>query len=195
MDRSSTVPIPDPTALTTDQLLREIKSLKDLIETRLNGMDSAIELRQSAWDRLPEAIDEKIAALKNVHSEKFQVHEEKFRSIAVQFSERDTRSDQTSRDSKVAVDAALQAAKEAVSEQNKAAALSIAKSESGTDKRIDQQALLITTAAKAADDKIADVKERLSKIEGKGEGGKYVIALVISLVGMVIAVMIFVLKK
>lgn len=161
--RPAMVPVPDPTVLTTDQLLREVKSLKEILETRLNGMDTAIELLQHTSDRFPTRIDEKIVALK-------EVHEEKFRSIATQFAERDTRTDQTSRDSKVAVDAALQAAKEAVGEQNRSSALAIAKSEAATQKQIDQQSLLIQGTAKASDEKIDDIKERLTRIEGKGEG-------------------------
>ena len=196
-DQTTRVPIPDPTELTTRALLREIAALKEVfeveiqsiaklhesnvnrlsgdinltrqvLETRLHGMDVAIELlKHSQNDQMPERvpilIDEKIEALRGVQ-------EEKFRSIAVQFAERDTRTEQTSRDSKVAVDAALQAAKEAVAEQNRSSALAIAKSEASTVKQIDQQAVLIQTTAKASDDKIDDIKIRLTRIEGKGEG-------------------------
>lgn len=210
-------PVPDPTLLTTQQLLREMGNLKeviftrldgmdraillfqenltrvptdtdkqiarlqelqeektraaatsvelirDVLQTRLDGMDKAIRLLQDTADRLPIRIDEKIASLSDVH-------EEKFRSIAVQFVERDVRTEQTSRDSKVAVDAALQAAKEAVAEQNRSSALAISKSEAGTVKQIDQQGLLIQTATSALDGKITDVKERLTRIEGVDQG-------------------------
>ena len=138
-------------------------SIKEIIETRLNGMDKAIELLQANNTEIPKMVDEKIGALR-------EVHDEKFASIQVQFKERDTRTDQSSRDSKVAVDAALQAAKEAVGEQNRSSALAIQKSETGTTKQIDQLAVLIQSTAKGSDDKIDDIKERLTRIEGKSTG-------------------------
>lgn len=137
--------------------------IRAVIETRLDGMDKAITLLQDTADKFPARIDEKITSLQ-------EVHEGKFQSIQTQFVERDVRTDQTSRDSKVAVDAALQAAKEAVAEQNRSSALAIAKSEASTMKQIDQQGLLIQTTAKASDEKIDDIKERLTRIEGMGVG-------------------------
>jgi cation transport regulator ChaB len=189
----------DPAKLMTEMLNREVASLKEIIFTRLDGMDRAIvlfseniervtteannqtdhlkalhngrfegmdkavKLLQDITDRIPETIDEKIGSLR-------QIQDEKFSSIQVQFKERDVRTDQSSKDSKVAVDAALQAAKEAVGEQNKSSAMAISKSEASVVKQIDQMGLLITTQAKAVDDKFSDIKDRLTRIEGKGEG-------------------------
>jgi hypothetical protein len=210
-------PVPDPTVLTTQQLQRELASLKEVVFTRLDGMDKAISLFNDNITRVPTDTDKQISHLKELHGTMIEaakehigsvlqpifvrldemsravrlvqdiadrfparvdekimalqgIHDEKFHSIAVQFTERDARTEQTSRDSKVAVDAALQAAKEAVAEQNRSSALAIAKSETATVKQIDQQGLLIQTATKALDDKIDDIKERLTRIEGKGEG-------------------------
>lgn len=155
-------PVPDPTALTTQQLLRENLWLREVLETRLDGMDKAITLLQDTADKFPDRIDEKIASLR-------EVHEEKFRSIEVQFSERDVRTEQTAKDSKVAVDAALQAAKELVSQQNTSNSLAIAKSEAAVTKQIDQQGTLIQTTAKASDDKIDDLKQRITRLEERDE--------------------------
>lgn len=176
------VPIPDPSLLTTQQLQREIFGLRELlevklgtsseigtlirqiIETRLDGMDKAIRLLQDTADKFPDRIDEKIAALREVHVEKFA-------SIEKQFKERDVRTEQSSKDGKVAVDAALQAAKEAVGEQNKSSALAIAKSEASTAKQIDQLVAAMGQSTKALDDKIGDLKDRLTRIEGGKAGG------------------------
>ena len=158
-------PVPDPTVLTTQALMREITGLREILETkaagdrgiieaRLKGMDRAVELLQAIADRMPTDIQGRVEDLE-------RLHEEKFRSIQVQFSERDTRAEQTSRDSKVAVDAALQAAKEAVGKQNEASDRSIQKSETATTKQIDQQGL-----------RIDDLKERLTRIEGEGRGSE-----------------------
>lgn len=170
------VPIPDPTTLTTEQLLREIASMeavlgtrmaghKELFEIRFDGMDKAIALLQVITDRQPADVDRKVTALQTLH-------EEKFSSIQTQFRERDVRGEQSARDSKVAVDAALQAAKEAVGEQNKSSALAIAKSETATMKQIDQMGLLINSTSGGLNDKIDDIKERLTRIEGEDRGQK-----------------------
>jgi cation transport regulator ChaB len=155
----------DPSVLTTQQLIREISGLREIIEARLDGNDKAIALLQTATDRQPEIIDKAVRRLQELHQEKFQ-------SIQTQFTERDTRTDQTSKDSKVAVDAALQAAKEAVGEQNKSSALAIAKSEASTTKQIDQIGVLINTTSKATDEKINDIKGRLDRGEGISTGTK-----------------------
>lgn len=173
VDKEQDTPI-DPTALTTAALIREIagldvnlrralESAQIVIETRLDGMDKAIELLQSTADKFPARMDEKISSLQKVHDEKFE-------SIEKQFKERDTRTEQTSKDSKVAVDAALQAQKEAAGAQNESNAASITKSEAAFTKQIDQMGLLIQNITKAFDDKIDDLKERLSRAEGSGEG-------------------------
>ena len=140
--RGST-PVPDPTILTTQQLYREIATSREILETRLNAMDTATDLNKQATDKIPNIIDNKVAQLKNVFDERFATVVEKFRSIETQFKERDTRTEQSSKDSKVAVDAALQAAKEAVGEQNKSNALAIAKSETAFTKQLDQIGALI----------------------------------------------------
>jgi hypothetical protein len=152
------VPIPDPTILTTQQLIREIATAREVIETRLNGMDKAIELLQAASDRYPAFVQQAVGRLQ-------ELHEEKFRSIEVQFKERDTRTEQTSRDSKVAVDAALSAQVKSVDAQNISNSLAISKSEAGFTKQIDQIGALIQATGKATDDKIDDIKTRLNSIE------------------------------
>ena len=147
-------------------------------------------LLQTVNDRLPERIDSSVKQLR-------EVQDEKFRSIGTQFIERDTRTEQTSRDSKVAVDAALQAAKEAVGEQNKSNALAIAKSEATFTKQIDQIGVLVSTLQKGLEDKIegnrkntddsmADIKARLQAIEahkkGVTESGAFILAVVMALI-------------
>jgi Fe2+ transport system protein B len=186
-----TVPNPDPTIRTQENLLREIATatelvearidgLKSVLETRLNGMDKAIELVQKQTDKFPSQVLDGIKQLQSLH-------EEKFRSIETQFLERDTRTEQTSRDSKVAVDAALQAAKEAVGEQNKSNALAIAKSEATFTKQIDQIGVLISTLQKGLDDKIDDIKGRLGTIESTRKGMGDLWGILVGLAGLAIA--------
>jgi hypothetical protein len=140
-----------------------IKDVKEILETRFVGIDRAIDLLQETQNRVPILMDEKINQLRSLHQEKFD-------SIAVQFAERDTRTEQTAAGVKIAVDAALQAAKEAVAEQNRSFALATGKSETATMKQIDALGLAIQTANKGLDDKIADMKDRLTRIEGMDLG-------------------------
>lgn len=64
----------DPSALTTQQLVRENFWLRELIETRLNGMDKAIDLLQAAADRVPSlsVVDANVKHLKELVEEKFK---------------------------------------------------------------------------------------------------------------------------
>ena len=169
-------PVPDPTVLTTQQLLREIQALKELLESRLNSYDKAILLLQDLANRQP-SISEVVA--------KF---EEKFRGIETQFKERDIRVEQTAKESKVAVDAAFSAQKEAVSEQNKSGAAAIAKSEATTTKQIDAIVLLIQANTKAADEKFDDVKNRLTAIEGRSQAYSQGFGWIATAVGIIAAV-------
>jgi cation transport regulator ChaB/tetrahydromethanopterin S-methyltransferase subunit G len=137
--------------------------LRELIEARLNGNDHGISLLRATVDTFPDKTSAAVAALQ-------ELHEEKFNSIGIQFKERDVRTDQTSRDSKVAVDAALKAQQEAFAEQNKSSALAISKSEAATTKQIDLIGGNITALSKSIDDKFNDIKERVTSIEARTQG-------------------------
>ena len=184
MPRGST-PVPDPTVLTTQQLSLGLAALREIIETRLDAMDTATELNKAATDRIPVLICEKVAALKRVQDEKFQ-------SIDKQFSERDTRADKIAELGQKALEAALSAAKEAVG-----------KTEIAFTKQIDATAEQIQAEKRATDGKFEDVKARLGTLESsintrqtvRGEGRSQLSWLVpmlviggIALLGLVVAV-------
>jgi len=167
-------PVPDPSVLTTQQLRHELQALSErtdllfdglrqTIGARLDAMDKAVRVFESNLTRVPTDIDKQIECLK-------ELHEEKFHSVDTQFLERDVRVEQTARDTRVAVDAALQAAEKAVGKQNDSFALAIAKSEAATAKQIDQQGSLIQTTSNGLNDKVTDIKDRLTLIEGRGVG-------------------------
>jgi hypothetical protein len=206
--KTDNIPSPDPSILTTEQLDRGLSGLRDLlerrieclegdskfvreiIETRLDGMDKAIRLLQDATDKVPARIDEKILALKDVTGQKFEAQldlmNEKFSSVQKQFEERDVRTEQAAGAVKIAVDAALQAQKEAASEQSKSNAAATTKSEASTTKLIDALGSTITSMTKAFDDKISDVKDRVNRIEGGWGGATQVVGYVIAAIGILI---------
>jgi len=158
-------PIPDPTLLTTQALLREIGGVRELYDSRLAAMDKAVALIQATVDKSPSI------------AELYAKYEEKFRGVQIQFDQRD-----------IAVQAALQTAKEAVGEQNKSNQLAIAKSEASTIKQADQIGINIAALEKSMDDKFDDVKTRLTLIEGRSRGIGDSWGFVVGLVGLISAV-------
>jgi hypothetical protein len=131
-------PDPDPTLLTTEQLLRSI---------------AAIRLEAKGWvDSLQLLLEAKITGKDNFYAEKFS-------SIQTQFQERDVRTDQTASQVKLAVDAALQAQKEAAGEQAKSFSAATTKSETAMNRQIE-----------GLDGKITDVKDRLNRVEAMSVG-------------------------
>jgi hypothetical protein len=171
------LPVPDPTVLTQQQLTREIWASREILETRIKCLEEILE-------RLQLVADQQIALRETAIANLQSLQDEKFKGIQTQFTERDIRTEGTARDSKVAVDAALQAAKEAVGEQNKSSALAIAKSEAATTKQIDQIGLIINSMAKGLDDKIDDIKGRLNSIEGHGKGTNEIWGYIIGALGV-----------
>ena len=188
----SFAPVPDPTVLTTQQLQREIAALRDLLDVKIDGLRSVIDTRLSAADQTITLLRVRVDQIpENIHQaiERTQeLRDEKFKSISIQFLERDTRTEQQSRDAKVAVDAALQAAKEAVGEQNKSNAMAIAKSEATFTKQIDQIGVLVTTMSKAIDDKIDDIKTRIQMIEGSKKGASDLFGVIFGIIGIIVGV-------
>jgi len=183
-------PVPDPTILTTEQLLRAVAAEREYVDgqievlrERLDGMDRASELRDVATEArvdivrgIPSMVDEKI---KSVHD----LALERFRSVDQQFRERDIRSERESRDNEIRVNAAFAAQKEAASEQNRSNTLAITKSEAATIESINKIGQLsetnnanlanqIASLAVAVNSQIGDLKERVSRMESVKQGSQ-----------------------
>lgn len=184
-------PDPDPTVLTTQQLLREIATSREtteailngvraVVDTRLDAMDKAIVLVREMSDKLPNTIELSVRQLK-------EIHEEKFDSVDTRFIERDTRTDQTRADAKLALDVALQGAKVAVDAAFQAAKEAALKSEQQFTKQIDTIVLLTAAQQKAIDERTDDIKTRLLTIEGSKKGSTEVWVFAIALAGALIS--------
>jgi hypothetical protein len=196
---NSVVPLPDPSVITTARLddakadlRREQGAQRELLLTRLDCIEETQGLLRAAIERLPEErqeqaqllqreLDRRIVVLDKADAETrdeiltsiehlHKLHEERFASIAQQFQERDTRSDQDKKSSKEALDAALLAQKESVSQQNDANTTAATKSETSFTKQIDQIGTLIATLEKSLTDRITELKERIDRGEGTGQG-------------------------
>lgn len=164
-------PVPDPTKLTNEAVAKMASDLKELFNIQFATVLKEIARIDRALEGRPAEIATAVGHLEVLFTEKLHSLElnsaEQFKSVQTQFRERDTRTEQSSKDSKVAVDAALQAAKEAVGEQNKSSALAIAKSEAATNKQLDQIGLVINATNNGMNDKIDDIKQRLAVVENR----------------------------
>lgn len=156
-------PVPDPTVLTTAQLLREQAALRELIETRLDGMDTATTLLSETVNRTPTIIQTEIAHVRELMagelSRMTQISEERLKGIELQFTERDVRTEQAAKAGKDALDAALKSQKELVAQQNEANRAEAAKTESNFAKLIEAQSA-----------RTDELKERIDRGEGSTAG-------------------------
>jgi hypothetical protein len=184
MESIESRPIPDPTTLTVELTRREIAALRELIETRLRGMDKAIELLQVntaiaheplklAIKTLDENIDQRIhviveklegsvGLLKEQISSLSSVTMQQFKSIDDRFAEKDK-----------AVSVGLQAQKESAAAQQASNTEATAKMESNFTKLLDQGRELLGEVRRNTELQINDLKSGLGLISArldKGEG-------------------------
>lgn len=138
-------PDPDPTLLTTENLRREIANLKELLETRLDGSNSA-------RDALHDLILAKIEVLASVTSQQFI-------SINDKFAEKDK-----------AVSVGLSAQKEAAAAQQDSNTAATLKMEDNFTKLLDQGRELLSEVRRNTDVQISDIKSRLDKGDGQSRG-------------------------
>lgn len=159
------IPIPDPSVLTTEQLSRGLTNLRELLETRIKSVEQAAHLRYDDLRRVPTETDRQVTHLRELFSEKFN-------SVQRQFEERDVRGRSAEDAAKVAVNAALQAQKEAAWAQNESNAAAITKSEAATIKQIDGILALLNSSTIGTNDKIATINARLDRDDGVSKGGR-----------------------
>ena len=152
-------------------LRNELQTQLRAIDVRFEAIDKATTLQHEDQVRVPTQIDKAISALRDILEQSLRTASvemlgelrrhiaetaEKFAGVAAQFSERDTRTDQRAGDTKLAVDAAFAAAKEAT-----------AKIEAGFTKQIDSMNTIIDTKTANLADLISDLKYRIVALEAR----------------------------
>jgi hypothetical protein len=149
----------DPSAMTTAQLYREMLHSRELSDANFDAINKAIELTQqyptlldSTEARLIKQIEKTDGAVREVLSEKFG-------GVEAQFKERDLRNEAAASAGRAALDAAFSSQKEA-----------IGKSEAAIAKQQDSHAAALQALQKSFDDKVSDLKDRLTAIEGRSQG-------------------------
>jgi len=142
---SETKPTPDPTILTTEQLLREVGNSLLLMRAEMAGMTKERDAKLVA-------VDVKFAAV-----------EREFELIEARRQEQKV-------DTKTAVDAALAAAEKAFRDQTANQEKAIQKSETASIEQAKQQNATFSASLQAIADTLADVKDRVGAIEARALG-------------------------
>jgi cation transport regulator ChaB len=188
-DETARPPVPDPTVLTTEALLRAVGSERDyvdgriaVLEERLRAIDVATRLLNETVNRVPTDVTKEVTHLRELMTEMFG-------SVKTQFNERDMRGDRESRDNKVAVDAAFAAQKEAAAKQDESNAKAINKSEVATGETINKLAELQRSVADGLADKIDDLKSRIGAVEASKQGGRETLSGVYALAGFLVSIL------
>lgn len=142
---------------------RAILGLRELQEARFKAIDENLKVLHNSIDPIDCDIRKEIGHLRDllmVEVHKLtEVTSERFTAVGAQFSERDTRTDQRAGDTKLAVDAAFAAAKEAT-----------AKIEAGFTKQIDSMISIIDTKTGNLAGGLSDNKERITALESRTQG-------------------------
>jgi hypothetical protein len=156
------------------EITGSVNGLEALLVQRIAGLEQIMKILDNMLNQGPEQADalrERLQTdIKIAVDGLRQLHEERFNAIAQQFTERDIRSEQDKKSSKDALDAALLAQKESVSQQNDANTTKADKTEASFTKQIDQVGALITALDKAWQDRFTELKERIDRGEGQGQG-------------------------
>lgn len=139
---------PDPSLLTSASIQREIEHLDRLLTFRIDAVEKAAVKANDDLTRIPTETDKQIARLK-------ELTDEKFAAVQQQIIGRDR-----------AVEAAFQAARDAVSEQNDSSDRAIAKAEAATTKELDSLKRLNETEIAALRDQIGALQQRIDRGEG-----------------------------
>jgi hypothetical protein len=177
------IPNPDPSVMTTVQLDRAIGGVTEnfagqlrAVAVRVDGMEKAATLMHEDMVRVPTVLDREIKSARELLEAKlaniFDVVTERFARVDVMFSEGSRREKDLSVARDLALTNALNAAKEAVAEQNKANTAAITKSEISFSEQLKQLANTADQAYRSINEKIDDVKSRLDKGEGGVSGAQ-----------------------
>jgi hypothetical protein len=181
----------------TEQFRRDLDSLRELFEARLSAMDKATELLAATVGKVPSDTDKAVGALRELLAARIDGMDTATKLLAAQVSEVPTSTDKavaalrlilqgeirnvqdvaqekftaiegTFASNALALTAALAAQKEAAAEQNKSNTLAIGKSEQGTKETIAANASQTGTSLASQAALIADLKERLVRLESGG---------------------------
>jgi cobalamin biosynthesis Mg chelatase CobN len=143
---------------------KAVGALRELLGARIDGMDTATKLLADQLNQIPSATDKRISALREIMLGEI-------RSVESVAAEKFAAIDGTFGSNALALTAALAAQKEAAAEQNKSNTLAINKSEAATKETVAANAAQAASEQASAAREVADLKERLVRLEERGLAG------------------------
>lgn len=159
-------PVPDPTELTARAIVQLRTELTALWDEKFENLQKQITRIETGLDGRDEAVRREVDTLKILV-------DEKFKGVDIQFGGRD-----------IALNAALSAAKSSVADQNASNSLAATKAEDSFNKRIEGISSSIVLQTKTTDDKISDLKDRITQIESASSGAGGAVNWVIAGIGV-----------
>jgi hypothetical protein len=175
-----------------DPVVDPSQNVKDLGEKIDKSVAAGIQRQDDLRHAEAVSIRDQIKALGDLVGARFSTVDAKLATIDRELGLVENRRVEQKIDTKVAVDAALSAAEKAVKEQTLASEKAILKSETSAAEQSKQQNATFTAALKGVTDLLADVKDRVVKVEshkeGTGESARIGYALVVILLTVAIII-------
>ena len=160
----------DPSALTTEQLLREVANLAALMETRILALEKSQEAFEEGITRVPTEVQKAIAQLDAVISERFRTVDAQFNNVAQQFTALEVKATQNDENRANNIEAALTAQKELVATAAAGTAEQLRQIGQVQVAKVDSLAGQISDLKDSMAGQISDMKDRLTAIEQRAEG-------------------------
>jgi len=167
-------PVPDPTLLTTEALVREVGHLRELLTARLDGLEDRLDSYQEAH---AEKHRSRASEVEKEVQHLTELVAERFAGIQAQLLERESRYEESNRSSKEAVSTALAAQKEAA-----------AKAEVATKEQLASLKSETGTVVTSLEGRITNVKELLTTARGRDAGLETALSRTFTIVSIVVAV-------
>ena len=175
------VPVPDPTLLTTEALRREIAWTREITDEKFKAfrdLHDVLERRMAAEVAALGALSlERRAAIEQEMKAYRETTEGLFKAVDNRFHERDVRFDQAAAEAERAVQAALASLN-----------LQFARTESQFNKQIDQLGSTLTLTNANMTQRLDDLKTNVSEIQGNRQGSMQMVGWGIGAAGVIIAV-------
>ena len=175
------VPVPDPTLLTTEALRREIAWTREITDEKFKAfrdLHDVLERRMVAEIATLGALSsERRAAIEQEMKAFRETTDGLFRAVDSRFHERDVRFDQAAAEAERAVQAALASLN-----------LLFARTELQFNKQIDQLGSTLTLTNTNMTQRLDDLKTNVSEIQGNRQGSMRMVGWGIGAAGVIIAV-------
>ena len=165
MESEKQITVLDPTSLTTQQLWREIASLKELLFNEIGAIKDAIKIAHDDLVRVPTDVQKQVGALRELIFQKISdehiLEAEKFKKVDQRFELVETARLEQKTDAKFNVETALASARQLVELQNNNNIIAANKTEAAFNKLIDQQSNVTSSIQKGLYDQLDEIKNVL----------------------------------